>query len=75
MNRILSNYFYKDSAPGELMCEMHQHNSLEVDCVIDGDVFLHFENDAAHVAKNEVLLIKPYVKHLFKAGTEGCTQD
>ena len=72
--RILSNYFYKDSAPGELMCEMHQHNSLEVDCVIDGDVFLHFENDAAHVAKNEVLLIKPYVKHLFKAGTEGCTR-
>jgi AraC-like DNA-binding protein len=74
LNRILSNYFYKDSAPGELMCEMHQHNSLEVDCVIDGDVFLHFENDAAHVAKNEVLLIKPYVKHLFKAGTEGCTR-
>lgn len=74
LDRILPNYFYKDSAPGELMCEMHQHNSLEVDCVIDGDVFLHFENDAAHVEKNEVLLISPNVKHLFKAGPEGCTR-
>lgn len=74
LDRIISNYFYKDNAPGELMCEMHQHDSLEVDCVVDGDVFLNFENDAAHVEKNEVLLISPNVKHLFKAGPEGCTR-
>lgn len=72
MDKILFNYFYRESQPGELMCEMHQHNSLEVDCVLEGDVYLHFENEAAHLKKDELILIRPNEKHLFRSGDNGC---
>ena len=72
MDKILFNYFYRSSQPGELMGTMHQHDSLEIDCVLDGDVYLHFENDAAHLKKEEVILIRPNEKHLFRSGPNGC---
>lgn len=65
IDRSIWNYYYKKNVAGEHMREAHAHNAIEIECIVDGHLILEFENENLRLSKNDIVIIKPNVKHRF----------
>ena len=60
------NYYYKKNSAGEHMREPHSHDSIEIECIVEGRLILEFEQENLALSKNDIVVIKPNVMHKFR---------
>lgn len=64
-DHAIYNYYCKQNYAGEHMTTPHTHNSAEIECIVDGQLILEFENEFLNLSKNDIVIIKPGVSHRF----------
>lgn len=74
INDFVFNYFYKENSGGDRMKQLHQHQAVEIECVLEGEVLIHFENDIIRLSRNEFIIILPNIKHMYavEEGVKSC---
>ena len=45
IDKSIWNYYYKKNIGGEHMKQPHSHNAIEIECIVDGHLFLEFKNE------------------------------
>ena len=65
IDKSIWNYYYKKNIGGEHMKQPHSHNAIEIECIVDGHLFLEFKNECLRLSKNDIVIIKPNVLHKF----------
>lgn len=72
LNELLFNYYSKQNAPGERMRKMHSHDAIEIEYVVEGGSFIHFEDDVVRILRGNCIVIQSGIPHMFRIDHKNC---